>query len=36
VKAGYLPDDSAEYIIPVFEQYEVDKDNPRTVIRIVQ
>jgi len=36
VKADYLPDDSAEYIIPVFEQYEVDKDNPRTVIRIVQ
>jgi len=36
VKADYLPDDSAEFIIPVFEKYEVDKNNPRTIISIVR
>lgn len=36
IKAGYLPDDSADYFIPVFSPYEVDKKNPRVEIRIVQ
>jgi len=35
VKAGYLPDDSADYFIPVFEPYEVDKQNPRCEITIL-
>lgn len=35
VKAGYLPDDSADYFIPVFEPYEIDKHNPRTEIKIL-
>ena len=35
VRAGYLPDDSADYVIPVFEQYEVDKIHPRTIMRII-
>jgi Holliday junction resolvase RusA-like endonuclease len=35
VKAGYLPDDSANYLIPVFAPYSVDSKNPRVEIRIV-
>lgn len=35
VKAGYMPDDSADYFIPVFEPYEVDSKNPRTEIIIL-
>ena len=35
VKAGYLPDDSADYFIPVFEPYEVDPKNPRVEITIL-
>lgn len=34
VKAGYIPDDSADYFIPVFFPYLVDKDNPRTIITL--
>lgn len=29
VMSGWLPDDDADHILPVFEQYEVDKTNPR-------
>ena len=28
VMSGWLPDDDADHILPVFEQYEVDKNNP--------
>ena len=28
VKAMYLPDDCADYVIPVFEPYRVDKHHP--------
>ena len=34
VRCGWLPDDDAEHILPVFEQYEVDKNNPRVIISI--
>ena len=34
VKCGWLPDDNADEIIPVFEPYDVDKDNPRVEIFI--
>ena len=34
VKCGWLPDDNADEIIPVFEPYEVDKNNPRVEIFI--
>ena len=34
VKEGLLPDDSAKYLIPVFEQYRVDGANPRTELTI--
>lgn len=29
VKARYLADDSADYLIPVYEPYEIDKERPR-------
>lgn len=32
VKAGWFPDDDADHIIPIFEPYEVDKNNPRVEI----
>lgn len=32
VKCGWLPDDNANEILPVFEPYEVDKNNPRVDI----
>ena len=35
VKAGYLPDDNADYFIPVFVPYEVDASNPRCEIQIL-
>lgn len=35
VKCGWLSDDNADEIIPYFEPYEVDKTNPRTVIKII-
>jgi hypothetical protein len=34
VKACYLPDDSMEYLIPVFNPYQVDKENPRCEISV--
>lgn len=34
VKCGWLPDDNADEIIPVFKPYEVDKNNPRVEIYI--
>ena len=32
VKAGYLPDDDADHVLPVFVPYEVDRENPRVEI----
>jgi len=32
VKCGWLPDDNADELLPVFEGYEVDPKNPRTEI----
>ncbi len=29
VKAGYLPDDDADHLIPVIEPYSIDKESPR-------
>jgi Holliday junction resolvase RusA-like endonuclease len=34
VKAELLPDDCADYVIPAFEPYQVDKTRPRTEITI--
>ena len=34
VKVGILPDDDAEHVIPAFEPYGVDKENPRVEIKI--
>lgn len=34
VMSGWLPDDDADHILPVFEQYEVDKNNPRVELFI--
>jgi Holliday junction resolvase RusA-like endonuclease len=34
VEFGWLEDDNADIILPVFEQYEYDKLNPRTEIII--
>lgn len=34
VMSGWLPDDDADNILPVFEQYEVCKNNPRVKISI--
>ena len=34
VKSGLLEDDNADILIPVFEPYEVDKNNPRTILWI--
>lgn len=35
VRHGYLLDDDADHVIPVFEPYEVDKNNPRTIITLL-
>lgn len=35
VAVGYVEDDSAEYVIPVFEPYEIDHDNPRTEVVVI-
>ena len=35
VKCGWLPDDNANEMIPVFEQYEVDPKNPRVEIFLI-
>ena len=34
VKCLWFPDDNADELIPVFEEYEVDKNNPRVEIFI--
>jgi len=34
VKVGILPDDDANHVIPAFEPYDVDKDDPRVEISI--
>lgn len=34
VKAGLIEDDCADEIIPFFEPYEVDKNNPRVEIKV--
>ena len=34
VKVGILPDDDANHVIPAFEPYGVDKENPRVEISI--
>lgn len=34
VKCGWLEDDNADEIIPVFEPYDIDKNNPRVEISI--
>lgn len=34
-KAGYLPDDNMNYLVPVFKGWEVDKENPRVVLEIL-
>lgn len=34
VKYGWIPDDNADEIIPVFEPYEVDSKNPRVEISV--
>lgn len=35
VKNNWIEDDNAEYMIPVFEQYEYDKENPGVYITIL-
>jgi Holliday junction resolvase RusA-like endonuclease len=35
VKAGWIEDDDAKHLIPHFEQYELDKSNPRVEIKIL-
>lgn len=35
VKYGWIPDDNADIIIPVFEQYEYNKENPGVMIKIL-
>ena len=34
VKAGYLPDDNADYVIPAFVPYSVEKDDPGCDVRV--
>jgi len=34
VKCGWIEDDNADELIPCFEPYEVDKDNPRVEISV--
>lgn len=34
-KHGWLPDDNADEILPVFCEYEVDKDNPHVEISVI-
>lgn len=35
VTHGWIPDDNADVILPVFEQYEYDKENPGVFITII-
>ena len=34
VEAGYLPDDSAGYLIPCYTPYEVDSKDPRIILSV--
>lgn len=36
VKYGWIEDDNAEFIIPAFEQYTYDKENPGVIIKILK
>ena len=36
VKAGWIEDDNADFIIPVFEHYTYDKKNPGVYIEILK
>ena len=36
VKAGWIEDDNAEFLIPAFDQYEYNKENPGVYIEIIQ
>jgi Holliday junction resolvase RusA-like endonuclease len=35
VDAGWLDDDNADELLPVFEPYEYDKENPGVVIKLI-
>ena len=35
VRYGWIPDDNADVILPVFEPYEYSKDNPGVIIKIL-
>lgn len=35
VKAGLIPDDNANEVIPVFEKYEIDASSPRTEVKVL-
>ncbi len=34
-QVGFLVDDSADYMIPSFQPYKIDKQQPRTIIRLL-
>ena len=36
VKAGWIEDDNAEFIIPVFERYKYNKEKPGVIIEIIK
>jgi hypothetical protein len=36
VRKGWFEDDSADFIIPVFKQYEYDKQNPGVRIKLLR
>ena len=36
VKQGWLPDDDCSLLIPVFEPYEYDKENPGVEIKLIK
>jgi len=36
VKAGWIEDDNAEFMIPAFDQYEYNKENPGVYIEIIE
>ena len=36
VKCGWIKDDNMDEFLPVFEPYEVDKNNPRTEIFLIK
>ena len=35
VKNKWIPDDSMKYLIPVFEEYQINKDDPGVVIKLL-